>query len=55
MVSGESCYYFFLLKEITAYLYENDPIESDKLMTWEKEVITASVSLNKQDGMRPSA
>lgn len=35
------------MKEITTYLYENDPIESEKLMTWKKERMTASVSLTK--------
>lgn len=41
---------FSLWGEITTYLYENDPVESEKLITWEKERISGSVSLSKQVG-----
>lgn len=41
--------------EIAAYLYEKDPVESEKLMMREKEGMVGSVWLSKQDEVESNA
>lgn len=33
IVSGDGFFFFFKMGQVTAYLYENDPVDSEKLMT----------------------